>query len=205
MPQLTRMGLRLPLILCATTLLSGCVLPEVLDADISMNGYKYSVAMKGRVAEPRMVGALAKGQEIPANVDEKMKAEAAKARELPGMTEFVYVGEGRFDFTMEANGELTTEKSSIGLPNTTSNGRNNLLQIKMEDDGTVVISTPEVPAKAVQQITDVGLQAKGTVRISVTGNVIESNADVLETGNTYIWNRDSWEDRVFIKFDPNGK
>lgn len=65
MPILSRKGLQLPVMIGMATVLSGCVLPEHLDATIVMKGYRYNVALEGRVAEPRTVGALAKGQTIP--------------------------------------------------------------------------------------------------------------------------------------------
>lgn len=50
MPILSRKGLQLPVMIGVAVVLSGCVLPEQLDAIIVMNGYQYNVTLEGRVA-----------------------------------------------------------------------------------------------------------------------------------------------------------
>lgn len=203
MPTLSRNGLRLPLILGVAALLSGCVLPEQLDADITMKGYRYDVALEGRLAEPRTIAAMAKGQPIPANHEEQMKAQEAPALKLAGMKRFAYVGEGRYEFAMALAGELSEAAPVVGFPN--SKGDNsNFLTIRREKDGTVVISSPEVPAKALADLKSVGLGASGTISIEVDGKVLESTADEQPASGPHVWNRTTWEDRIFLKFDPNG-
>ncbi|MGE7065032.1 hypothetical protein ACQKI5_26095 [Agrobacterium tumefaciens] len=185
------------------TVLSGCILPEQLNATIVMTGYRYNVALEGRVAEPRTVAALAKGQTISPNHEAQMKAQEAPALALPGMTRFAYVGEGRYDFAMKIDGVLTEVAPVVGFPNTRG-GSNNFLTIRREPDGTVVISSPEVPPKALQDLKEIGLQASGKISIEIDGKVLESNADKRPAGGPHVWNRKSWEDRVFLKFAPDG-
>lgn len=204
MPILSRKGLQLPVTIGVAVLLSGCVLPEQLDATIVMNGYRYHAVLEGRVAEPRAVGALAKGQAIPPKHEAQMKAQEAPALALPGMTRFAYIGEGRYDFAMRIEGQLSRETPIIGFPNTRV-GNNNFLTIRRNEDGTVVISSPEVPPKALADLKEVGLVANGTISIAVDGQVLESNADDRPSERPHIWNRKSWEDRIFLKFAPEGE
>ncbi|TNM59833.1 hypothetical protein [Aliirhizobium smilacinae] len=203
MPTLSRKGLQLPVMIGVAVVLSGCVLPEQLDAIIVMNGYQYNVTLEGRVAEPRTVGALAKGQTIPPNQEAQMKAQEATAVALPGMSRFAYVGEGRYDFEMKIDGKLTEAAPVVGFPNT-QGGSSNFLTIRREADGTVMISSPELPPKALADLTEVGLEASGTIRIEVDGKVLESSADEQPASGPHVWSRRSWEDRVFLKFDPGG-
>ncbi|WP_312405379.1 hypothetical protein [Rhizobium sp.] len=202
MPILSRNGLQLPVIIGVAALLSGCVLPEELDADIVMTGYRYEASLEGKVAEPRTIGALAKGQALPPNHDAQMKAQEAPALALPGMTHFAYVGEGRYDFAMKVDGELSEAAPVVGFPNT-KGGRNNFLTIRREADGTVVISSPEVPPKALADLKEVGLEASGTISIEFDGKVLESNANDQPADGPHIWNRRTWEEQVFLRFDPN--
>lgn len=118
------------------------------------------------------------------------------------MTRFVYVGEGRYDFAMKVDGELTEAAPVVGFPNTRG-GSNNFLTIRLESDGSVVISSPEVPPKAFADLKEVGLKASGKISIEVDGKVLESNADEQPASGSHVWNRKSWEDRVFLKFDPS--
>jgi len=201
MPRLSRKGLQLPVMIGVAAVLSGCVLPEQLDAIIVMKGYRYNVALEGRVAEPRTVGALAKGQTIPPKHESQLKAQETPALALPGMTRFVYVGEGRYDFAMKVDGELTEAAPVVGFPNTRG-GNSNFLTIRREADGTVMISSPEVPPKALEDLKEVGLKATGKISIEIDGKVLESSADEQPTSGPHVWNRKSWEFRVLLKFDP---
>ena len=120
---------------------------------------------------------------------------------MPGMERFVYVGQGRFDLAMKLEGELSASSPAIGFPVTKSRSGNNFLTIERQKDGSVVISTPVVPKQALADLNSIGLSATGTVTVTVKGTVLEQNADE-ETGQTYIWHRKSWEDRVYLKLDP---
>lgn len=202
MPILSRKGLQLPVVLGVTALLSGCVLPEHLDANIVMTGYRYDVTLQGRVAEPRTIGALAKGQALPPNHDARMKAQEAKALALPGITRFAYVGEGRYDFAMKLDGELSEAAPVVGFPNTKS-GSNNFLIIRREADGTVVISSPEVGPKALTDFEEVDLKASGTISIKVDGKVLESSADHQPADGPHICNREARKDTMFLRFSSN--
>lgn len=188
MPILSRKGLQFPVILGVTVLLSGCVSPEQLDAEIVMSGYRNNAKLEGRVVEPRTVGALAKGETLPPNHDLKMKGQEAPSLALPGMTRFTYTGDGRYEFAKKVDGELTQAAPVTGFPNTKGSS-NNFLTIRRGVDGTVVISTPELPLKAPADLKDVGLEASGTISIMVDGKVLESNADEQSKGDLLIWSR----------------
>jgi hypothetical protein len=155
------------------------------------------------VAEPRPVATLAKGQTISHNHEAQMKAQEAPVLALPGMTRFAYVGEGRYDFAMKVDGELTEAWPVVGFPNT-QGGNSNFLTIRRGADGTVLISSPEVPRKALADLKEVGLKASGAISIEVDGKILESNANEQPASGPHNWNRKSWEDRVFLKFDPDG-
>ena len=201
MTLLTRAGIRLPVILGTAALLSGCLAPEEFNATVDISGYSYSVELDGRLADPRYVKALQGGQAIPPDADEKMMGQEAMAATMSGMERFVYVGQGRFDLAMKLEGELSASSPAIGFPVTKSRSGNNFLTIERQKDGSVVISTPVVPKQALADLNSIGLSATGTVTVTVKGTVLEQNADE-ETGQTYIWHRKSWEDRVYLKLDP---
>jgi hypothetical protein len=105
---------------------------------------------------------------------------------------------------MKVDGELTEAAPVVGFPNTRG-GSNNFLTIRREADGTVVISSPEVPPKALEDLKGIGLQASGKLSIEVDGKVLESNADDNPTRRLHVWNRKDWEDPLFLKYDPTRK
>lgn len=202
MPKLTRMGLQLPVILGVTALLGGCVIPERIDANITMTGYRYDASLEGQLAEPRTIASMVKGNPLPANHEEQMKAQIPQAMSLLGMERFTYEGEGRFDFAMKVNGELSANSPIIGFPNVRG-GSSNFLTIRREQDGTVLISSPEAPAKALAELKDMGLEPSGMITIEVDGRVLSSNADEQPRQGTHVWKRATWQDRVFLRFDPD--
>lgn len=203
MPILSLKGLQLPVIMSASVLLSGCVLPEHLDADIVMTGYRYEATLQGTLAEPRTIGALAKGQVLPPTHDARMKAQEAAGLALPGMTRFAYTGEGRYEFAMKVDGELTESSPVVGFANTKGDS-NNFLTIRRNRDGTVIVSSPEIPPKALTDLKEVGLKATGTVRIKVKGKVLESNANDQSGEGPHIWRHTGWEHRVILRVDVSG-
>lgn len=202
MPFLTRAGLRLPLIVGIAAFASGCVLPEHLDAVITIKGYRFDVALEGRLAEPYTIAALANGEKIPASHEEKMKAQEALALKMPGMKRFEYVGHGRYDFEMKLQGELTDAVPVTGFPHGKS-GSSNFLTIRRGKDGTVLVSSPEVSPKALSDLEAIGLGSSGTVSIAFEGSMLESTADDQSQKGLHRWNRTTWKDRVFLRSDPN--
>ena len=72
------------------------------------------------------------------------------------------------------------------------------------DDGTIEVSTPAIPDRARADLDQLAVVPSGTVTVSVSGTVIETNADETPgfLGGAYRWNISSWDDRVFLKVDP---
>jgi hypothetical protein len=55
----TKAGVPLPFILSATVLLTGCLAPETINADITANGSAYTLRIESTVADPRAAMAAA--------------------------------------------------------------------------------------------------------------------------------------------------
>ena len=134
-----------------------------------------------------------------------MRTEEGKAARMPGFESFTYAGEGRFDLVVKLTGELDANGSAIGVPNTRAKSQaDNFLSIRRVDDGTIEVSTPEIPDRAREDLDQLGIVPKGTVAVTVSGTVIETNADETPGffGGAYRWNISSWDDRVFLKVNP---
>ena len=71
-------------------------------------------------------------------------------------------------------------------------------------DGTIEVSTPEIPVRARAELDQIAIVPNGTLTVTVSGTVIETNADETPGffGGSYRWNISSWDDRVFLKVDP---
>ena len=134
-----------------------------------------------------------------------MRVEERKAARMPGFERFAYAGEGRFDLVVDLSGELDASRSAIGVPNTLAKPQaDNFLTIRRMDDGTIEVSTPEIPERARAELDQIAIVPNGTVAVTVTGTVIENNADETPGffGGAYRWNISSWDDRVFLKVNP---
>ncbi|CAG0950771.1 MAG: hypothetical protein F9K19_09565 [Rhizobiaceae bacterium] len=186
-------------------LLTGCLVPETIDANIALEGYKYDMRVETRLADPRALKALAVGHVFTKQEEDRMWTEEGKAARMPGFESFTYAGEGRFDLVVELTGELDANGSAIGVPNTRAKSQtDNFLSIRRMDDGTIEVSTPEIPDRARVELDQIAIVPNGTLTVTVFGTVIETNADETPgfLGGAYRWNISSWDDRVFLKVNP---
>lgn len=203
--KLTNAGMRLPFILSATVLLTGCLAPETINADISTDGSAYTLHIESTVADPRAVIAAAEGQ-LSAEDDAGARRMAANDADMPGFQRFEYVGEGRFELVVDLAGTLA-EGESVGFPNTRTD-TDNYLRLARLEDGTIEISSPEVPASNLAQLNELPFEPSGVVRVTPAPNdrVLEHNADRAPAmlDRAYVWNIESWEDRISIRIEPHG-
>jgi hypothetical protein len=73
------------------------------------------------------------------------------------------------------------------------------------DDGTIEVSTPEIPERARAELDQSAIVPNGTLTVTVSGMVIETNADETPGffGGAHRWKISSWDDPVFLKLDPD--
>lgn len=186
-------------------LLAGCLVPETIDANIVLERYKYDIRVETSLADPRIVKALADGHVLTDQEEDRMRAEERKAARMPGFESFTYAGGGRFELVVNLTGELDASGSAIGVPNTRAKSQaDNFLSIRLMDDGTVEVSSPEIPVRVRADLDQIAIVPSGTVTVTVSGTVIETNADETPGffGGAYRWNISSWDDRVFLKVNP---
>ena len=186
-------------------LLTGCLVPETIDANVVLEGYEYDMRVKTRLADPRVVNVLADGHVLTEQEEDRMRAEERKAARMPGFESFTYAGGGRFELVVNLTGELDASGSAVGVPNTRAKSQaDNFLSIRRMDDGTLEVSTPEIPDRARAELDQIAVVPNGTVTVTVTGTVIETNADETPWffGGAYRWKISSWDDRVFLKVNP---
>ena len=206
--KISRAAIRLPFIMSAALFLTGCLAPETINADITTEGYDYTLRVESTVADPRAVMAAAEGR-LTEQDDEGARRMAANDTDMPGFERFEYVGEGRFELVVNHAGTLEADRG-VGFPNTRGGLRNdNYLRLERLDDGTIEISSPEIPAQNLAQHEELPFEPAGTVRITPapTDRVLDHNADRSPAmlDRAYVWNVDSWEDRIFIKIVPQGQ
>ncbi|WP_157928967.1 hypothetical protein [Pararhizobium haloflavum] len=149
--------------------------------------------------------AAAEGR-LSAQDDEGARRMAANDADMPGFERFEYIGEGRFELVVDLAGTLA-EGESIGFPNTRTN-TDNYLRLERLEDGTIEISSPEIPANNLAQLEQLPFTPTGTVRVTPAANdrVLDHNADRAPAmlDRAYVWNVEAWEDRIFIRIEPNG-
>jgi len=205
MPRLFSLARNAAAAIAVGVLLTGCLVPETVDANIVLEGYKYDMRVETRLADPRVGNALADGHVLTEQEEDRMRAEERKAARMAGFQRFAYAGEGRFELVVNLTGELDASRSAIGVPNTRAKSQtDNFLSIRRMGDGTIEVSTPEIPDRARAELDQIAIVPNGMVAVTVTGTVIETNADETPGffGGAYRWNISSWDDRVFLKVDP---
>lgn len=180
--------------------LGGCLLPETIDARIELDGYHYRANIKSRVVSSDALKVIVNGQTLTEQMDERLRAEEKGASEQRGYKQFTYVKNGRYDAVVELTGDLAKPGAAVGFPFTRTDvvNNNNFLTIERKPDGTVEIRTPQIPAKAQQELAKAGFAPTGPIEVNVSGKVLESNAPE-KAGNTHRWKFSSWNDYVYLK------
>lgn len=196
----------MPFILSATVILTGCLAPVTIDADITIDGHAYTLRVESTLAEPRAVMAAAEGR-LSVQDDENARLMAANDADLPGFERFEYIGGGRFALVVNLSGTLDAAGQGAGFPNTRrGSDADNYLRIERIDDGTIEISSPEIPARNLAQLEALPFRPSGEVRVTPapTNRVVEHNAHRAPTNRdrAYVWTLESWEDRIFIRIAP---
>ncbi|ELT46641.1 hypothetical protein [Brucella intermedia] len=204
--KISRAGVRLPFILSATVFLTGCLAPVTIDADITTDGYDYTLRVESTLADPRAAMAAAEGR-LSAQDDENARLMAANDADLPGFERFEYLGDGRFAVVVNLSGTLEAAGQGAGFPNTRrGTGTDNYLRIERAEDGTIEISSPEIPARNLAQLEALPFRPSGEVRVTPapTDRVVEHNADRTPAipDRAYVWTLGSWEDRISIRIAP---
>lgn len=200
-------------VLAAALTLTGCLVPETIDADVSISDYSYAMNVSSRVGDTRALKVLADGKILSEKDEAKLRSEERKSEGMPGFQTFKYVGEGRYDLVIQLDGTLAENGTAIGIPNTKS-GRlaDNFLTIYRTEDGLVTISSPEIDDKKRTQLETLGITPKGEIQVTVkSGKVLTHNAksqsglfDILVgLDPEYFWDIHDWSDRIFILIDPN--
>src|SRR5690606_14003812 len=131
----------------ATVFLAGCVAPVTIEADITVDGYDYTLRVESILADPRAAIAAAEGR-LSAQDDENARRMAANNADLPGFERFEYIGDGRFTLVVSLSGTLKAAGQGVGFPNTRGGtGTDNYLRIERAGDGMIKISSPEIPQR----------------------------------------------------------
>ena len=75
-------------------LLTGCLVPETIDANIVLEGYEYDMRVETRLAAPRVVKALADGHVFTEQEEDRMRAEEREAARMPALRVSPMLGKG---------------------------------------------------------------------------------------------------------------
>lgn len=201
-------------VLAAALPLTGCLVPETIDADVAINGYSYEMNVSSRLGYTRALKVLADGKTLSEKDEAELRSEERKSEGMPGFQTFKYVGDGRYDLVIQLDGSLAENGTAIGIPNTkTKSRKNNFLTIQRTEDGLMTISSPQIGDEMRKQLESFGIVPKGNVQVTVkSGKVLDHNAKnqsglfgtFVGSDPKYSWDIHSWADRIFISIDPNG-
>ncbi|MEO9900418.1 MAG: hypothetical protein ABJF28_06440, partial [Nisaea sp.] len=118
-------------VLAAALTLTGCLVPETIDADVAINGYSYEMNVSSRLGYARALQVLADGKTLSEKDEAELRSEERKSEGMPGFQTFKYVGDGRYDLVIQLDGSLAENGTAIGIPNTkTKSRKNNFLTIQ---------------------------------------------------------------------------
>ncbi|MFG1298052.1 hypothetical protein V5F50_19860 [Xanthobacter sp. V13C-7B] len=189
-------------LLCSA--LGGCLLPEKMKVDVTLNNSEYRMQAAGVLFDPGYVKAARDGRVFSEAEEARMAKQAESGSRMPGYGKVAYEGRGRFAVSIDLTGTLGGEKRAVGLPDTRkSEAGRNYLEIERQPDGAVVVRSAKVSERVEEQVQSLKVPLDVEVSVTTANVVAENNADRHE-GNTYYWRLKSLRDVVFLRTSAVG-
>ena len=166
--------------------LSSCYLPAEFRSDIhiSRNG-EYRISYHGNLVHAGLLSTLADGE---LDTDDEAEKVAAIERDLardPAFAKVKYLGRATFAVTYDRRGNIYHHRYFTFV-------RQNSLILSIayvEDNAEITVAGGAVPSSHHQQLTELGYQVRGELRITTDMDVKDHNATevIRDEATTYLW------------------
>lgn len=158
------------ILLSLSTLLSGCLFPEKFTAKVSINADgSYSTVFNGTVAHvPALMQAAATKRPLNDKETAEMQSEAAKLAKEPNVKQANYVGNGRFNMTIEGKHKAGARTNLMDI-----------IKVSTDKAGVITIGSTQLKDKDKAQLRELGLTVSGTLDV-----VLPRNAEIISSNTT---------------------
>ena len=176
--------------------LSGCYVPLdfYAEVEIDRSGY-YKMAFDGYLAWAPLYQKLRKGTLTPSEEKKEVAIIETDLKRDPAVGEVRYMGRGRFKVDWRTSGDLMKTKMVSFVRR-----NENMLSLKfLKKEKEMVLSGTSVSRTRAKQLTDIGLNITGELKVRTDARVVSHNAtSVVKNGvreRIYIW-------KIRSAFDP---
>ena len=149
-------------------LLTACLVPEKFAASVTVqsNG-DYSFQYVGTVVNPMAAAEIKQAGSLSQSSNKQLIAEAIKMKTDPAVQQADYKGNGRYQITL-----MESKKSGQSL------NAFDIFSVSKDKTGVITIASPQMDAKALADLSKLGLVVDGTLDVTLPKNavVILSNA-----------------------------
>jgi hypothetical protein len=154
--------------LVATSVLTGCLVPEKFTASVTMKpdgsyNYKYDGTAKNILA----VQAIKEKGPLSSKDEAKLKSDAEKGAKSKGIQKLNYLGEGRYELIVDQ--ELALGQQAETMP---------LITVRKAKGDVITIAPMELKPKDREALNQMGIKMEGAVEVRLPSNaqVITHNA-----------------------------
>ncbi len=168
--------------LAATSILTGCLVPEKFTASVTMKpdgsyNYKYD----GTAKNVLVMQAIKEKKPLSSKDEAYLKAEVEHKAKGKGVKKLNYLGEGRYELTVDQ--ELALGQQAELMP---------VIAVSKAKDDVITIASMELKPKDREAYKQIGIQMDGTVEVRLPSNaqIITHNA----SGTPWFFNKAySWK------------
>lgn len=175
--------------------LAGCLVPEKFSAvvEVKSDG-SYNYRYDGTATNLMAAMARAKQGSLSAKDEAALKQEVEKASKTPGIKQVRYLGDGRYELSVDR--DVALGKQAEVMP---------LVTVRRLADGSIELSSASVKEKDKEGLKQLGIKLDGTleVRLPANAKVLSHNAASTPglLSKAYKWKIGSVEDRPTVKFE----
>jgi hypothetical protein len=186
----------LAVLVAATVLLTGCLVPEKFAAKASFQpDGSYTFSYVGTAVHAMAAMQMVKTGKLGPKDDATLEREVASLKRNPDVQSASYKGNGRYELSLEA-------KRNKGQPLDLLN----IVSVRTGKDEVITISSAEVNEKGKKDLAQLGIKVDGTLEVTIPKNaeLISHNATGTPTFfgmvGTYSWKIGSVDQRPMMKF-----
>lgn len=191
---MTKMSVLKPLaaLVFLSVFLSGCYIPIRFDAEIELHRTgAFDMKFDGYLAKVELYKGIKERKIGPAEERKQIELIKTDFGRDPSVKEFKYIKQGHFKVNWHRNGDLIRSKS-VSFFNSTSEY---IIGIRFnKKNRQITMSTKSVKKSAKKQLSDLGLDWSGKVRVFTDAKVLTHNATTVKKNKrlggrfmTYTW------------------
>ena len=166
--------------------LSSCYLPAEFRSDVHIErSGEYRISYRGNLIHAGLLRTLAGGELDAADEPEKVAAIERDLARDPAFAQVTYLGGATFAVIYDRRGNIYRHRYFTFV-------RQNSLILSIgyvEESGEITVRGGAVPSSYHQQLTELGYQVRGELRVTTDMVVKDNNADQVigDEGTTYLW------------------